>query len=69
MLSSGSGLITPLPDMVRFGQMILQKGQFKNQQIMPRTVIEAIEQGGDPDAFARGPAASPMSAGYSYQHQ
>lgn len=32
-------------------------------------MIEAIEQGGDPDAFARGPAASPMSEGYSYHHQ
>jgi CubicO group peptidase (beta-lactamase class C family) len=52
-----------------FGQMMLQKGQFNNQQIVPPAVIEAIEQGGDPDAFARGSAASPMSAGYSYHDQ
>lgn len=43
MLSSGSGLITTLRDMIRFGQMMLQKGQFNNQQIVLRTVIEAIE--------------------------
>ncbi|HEY9608082.1 serine hydrolase [Allocoleopsis sp.] len=67
--TAGSGLITTLRDMARFGQMLLQKGQFNGQQIVPRAVIEAIEQGGDPDAFARGPAASPMSEGYSYHHQ
>jgi CubicO group peptidase (beta-lactamase class C family) len=64
-----SGLITTLRDMARFGQMLLQKRQFNGQQIVPHAVIEAIEQGGDPDAFARGPAASPMSEGYSYHHQ
>lgn len=67
--TAGTGLLTTLRDMARFGQMLLQKGQFNGQQIVPRAVIEAIEQGGDPDAFARGPAASPMSEGYSYHHQ
>lgn len=44
--TAGSGLITTLRDMARFGQMLLQQGQFNGQQIVPRAVIEAIEQGG-----------------------
>jgi CubicO group peptidase (beta-lactamase class C family) len=67
--TSGSGLLTTLRDKARFGQMLLQKGQFNGKQIIPTAVIEDIEQGGDQDAFARGPAASPMNQGYSYHHQ
>ncbi|GAA6617429.1 hypothetical protein NUACC26_032390 [Scytonema sp. NUACC26] len=67
--TAGSGLITTLRDMARFGQMLLQKGQFNGQQIIPEAAISDIERGGDPDAFARGPAGNPMSAGYSYHYQ
>jgi CubicO group peptidase (beta-lactamase class C family) len=67
--TSGSGLLTTARDMARFGQMLLQRGQFNGQQIVPAAVVEDIEKGGDQDAFARGPAASPMNQGYSYHHQ
>ena len=67
--TAGSGLLTTLRDMARFGQMLLQEGQFNGQQIVPAAVVEDIEQGGDREAFARGPAASPMNQGYSYHHQ
>jgi CubicO group peptidase (beta-lactamase class C family) len=67
--TSGSGLLTTLRDKARFGQMLLQKGQFNGQQIIPSTVVEDIEKGGDKNAFARGSAASPMNQGYSYHHQ
>lgn len=67
--TAGSGLITTLRDMARFGQMLLQKGQFNGQQIIPAAVIEDIERGADPAAFARGPAASPANQGYSYHNQ
>jgi CubicO group peptidase (beta-lactamase class C family) len=67
--TAGSGLLTTVRDMARFGQMLLQKGRFHGQQIVPATVIKDLEQGGDRDAFARGPAASPMNQGYSYHHQ
>jgi hypothetical protein len=42
--TSGSGLLTTLRDMARFGQMMLQKGWFNGQQIVPMAVIEDIEQ-------------------------
>jgi CubicO group peptidase (beta-lactamase class C family) len=41
--TSGSGLLTTLRDMARFGQMMLQKGWFNGQQIVPRAVVEEIE--------------------------
>ncbi len=67
--TSGSGLLTTLPDMARFGQMLLQKGQINGQQILPVEVVEEMERGGDPQAFARGPAAGPTNAGWSYHDQ
>lgn len=67
--TAGTGLLTTLRDMARFGQMLLQQGQFNGQQIVPAAVIAEIERGGDPDAFARGPAGSPASTGYSYHNQ
>jgi CubicO group peptidase (beta-lactamase class C family) len=67
--TAGSGLLTTTRDMARFGQLMLQHGQFNGQQIIPAGVIEEIERGGDKDAFARGPAASPMNQGQSYRHQ
>jgi CubicO group peptidase (beta-lactamase class C family) len=42
--TSGSGLLTTLRDMARFGQMMLQKGGFNGQQIVPTAVVEDIEQ-------------------------
>lgn len=42
--TSGSGLLTTLRDMARFGQMMLQKGWFNGQQIVPTSVVEDIER-------------------------
>ncbi len=67
--TAGSGLITTARDMARFGQMMLQKGYYNGQQILPEAVINDIEQGADQEAFARGPAAGPGNSGYSYHHQ
>lgn len=67
--TAGSGLLTTLRDKARFGQMLLQQGRFNGQQIVPAFAVKDIEQGGDRDAFARGPAASPMNQGSSYHHQ
>lgn len=67
--TAGSGLITTLRDMARFGQMMLQNGEFNGQQIVPSGVLEDIRGGADQEAFARGPAASPMNRGWSYHHQ
>ena len=67
--TAGSGLVTTLPDMARFGQMLLQKGHFNGQQILPASAVEDIERGGDPAAFARWPGAGPTNQGWSYHHQ
>lgn len=67
--TAGSGLITTLRDMARFGQMLLQQGRFNGQQILPAAVVADIQRGADPAAFARGPAASPANQGHSYHHQ
>jgi CubicO group peptidase (beta-lactamase class C family) len=67
--TAGSGLITTLRDMARFGQMLLQKGFYNGQQILPAVIVEDIENGGDQEAFARGPAAGPGNRGYSYHNQ
>lgn len=67
--TAGSGLITTLGDMARFGQMLLEKGYYNDQQILPMVVVADIEKGADREAFVRGPAASPGNKGYSYHHQ
>lgn len=67
--TSGSGLLTTTRDMARFGQMLLQQGEFNGQQIVPAAVVADIERGADPAAFARGPAAGPGNEGFSYHHQ
>jgi CubicO group peptidase (beta-lactamase class C family) len=67
--TAGSGLVTTLRDMARFGQMLLQQGQFNGQQIVPAAVVADIERGADRGAFARGPAAGPTNQGWSYHDQ
>lgn len=67
--TAGSGLITTLPDMARFGQMLLQKGYFNDQQIILPSVVADFGKGADPEVFARGPAAGPGNRGYSYHNQ
>jgi CubicO group peptidase (beta-lactamase class C family) len=67
--TAGSGLLTTLRDKARFGQMLLQNGRFNNQQIIPAAMVAGIQRGGDPAAFARGPAAGPTNQGWSYRDQ
>jgi len=49
--------------------MLLQKGFYNDQQILPTALVEDIEKGASQKAFAKGPAASPGNAGYSYHYQ
>ncbi len=67
--TSGSGLITTLRDMARFGQMLIQNGRFNGMQILSGAAVEDIEAGADKEAFARSAAAGPSNIGYSYHHQ
>jgi len=50
---AGGGLNVTAADAARFGQMILQKGQYNGQQILPRAVAERIMQAGDREPFNR----------------
>ncbi|MGO9122924.1 MAG: serine hydrolase domain-containing protein [Desulfomonilaceae bacterium] len=48
------GLNVTLRDLARFGQMMLQMGYWNGEQVVPKTVVEDIMNGGDPEAFAHG---------------
>jgi CubicO group peptidase (beta-lactamase class C family) len=67
--TAGSGLLTSTRDMARFGQMLLQRGWFNEQQILPAAAVSDIMMGADTQVFARGPAAGPTNEGWSYHHQ
>lgn len=45
---AGGGISAGLRDMARFGQLMLNRGQWQGQQLFPSSVVERIEQGGDP---------------------
>lgn len=67
--TSGSGLLTTTRDMARLGRLLLQMGNVDGEQIIAEKAVQDIRIGGDKDAFARGPAASPMNQGQSYRNQ
>jgi CubicO group peptidase (beta-lactamase class C family) len=50
---AGGGMNITLRDAARLGQMILNKGQYNGQQILPKTVAERILRPGDPGPFNR----------------
>jgi CubicO group peptidase (beta-lactamase class C family) len=45
---AGGGISAGLRDIARFGQLMLNRGQWQGQQLFPASVVERIEQGGDP---------------------
>ena len=50
---AGGGLNLIARDSARFGQMILQKGQYNGRQVLPAAAAERILQAGDPAPFNR----------------
>ena len=50
---AGGGLSAGLRDLGRIGLLMLNKGQYKDQQLFPESVVNAIEAGGDKKAFAK----------------
>jgi CubicO group peptidase (beta-lactamase class C family) len=50
---AGGGLNMTASDAARFGQMILQKGKFNGQQVIPASVAQRILHPGDPAPFSR----------------
>lgn len=49
---AGGGLSAGLRDLGRLGQILLNRGRYKDQQIIPAAAIANIEKGGDKAAFA-----------------
>ncbi|MEM8926660.1 MAG: serine hydrolase [Bacteroidota bacterium] len=63
---AGGGFSANIRDMAMFGEMIRQEGLFNNQQILPKTLIEDIRNGGDKEAFSKSVYAS--LEGWSYRN-
>src|SRR5215510_163512 len=65
--SGGGGLNTTLRDLLRFGEVMRNRGHFNGHQIVPVSVVDDIAQGGDPKKFA--PAGYLTLPGWSYRNQ
>ncbi len=62
---AGGGFNATLRDMGRFGQMVLDEGQWQGRQIIPAAAIDRIREGGDKDTFAK--AGYDLLKGWSYR--
>ena len=62
---AGGGFNAALRDMARLGQLVLQRGVWNGDQIIPAQAIDRIRQGGDKDAFAK--AGYDLLEGWSYR--
>lgn len=63
---TGGGLSAGLRDLARFGSLILSKGKFGYQQIIPAEAIEDIMVGGDKSAFEK--SGYTQLKGWSYRN-
>lgn len=50
---AGGGLSAGLRDLGRFGQLVLNGGEFNGKQLFPATVVSNIRDGGDKAAFEK----------------
>ncbi|WP_232804713.1 serine hydrolase domain-containing protein [Salegentibacter maritimus] len=50
---AGGGLNAGLRDLARFGELIRNKGNWKDKQIFPKAVVNDIMKGGSKEAFAK----------------
>lgn len=62
---AGGGFNAGLRDLARFGQLILNKGNWNGKQIIPQQAIEDIEIGGSKEKFAK--SDHPLLKGWSYR--
>ncbi|NLJ92784.1 MAG: serine hydrolase [Aeromonadales bacterium] len=63
---AGGGLSAGLRDMGRFGELIRNQGQWQGEQIIPAAAIADIQQGGNPEDFAK--AGYDKLTGWSYRN-
>lgn len=64
---AAGGLNLGLRDAARFGQMMLQNGQYGGKQVIPEAAVASIAAGGDPSKFV--PAGYSTLPGGSYRSQ
>ncbi|MEO9013044.1 MAG: serine hydrolase [Ginsengibacter sp.] len=62
---AGGGFNAGLRDLARFGELILNKGLWNNEQIIPKKAIDDIEKGGSIEAFEK--SGHPELKGWSYR--
>lgn len=62
-----AGMSASLRDLGRVGQMLLQRGRARDQQIVPASVVDELIRGGDTRAFEA--AGMPHREGWSYRSQ
>lgn len=62
---AGGGFNAGLRDLARFGELILNKGKYNGEQIIPQKAVEDIEKGGSKEAFAK--SGHPDLKGWSYR--
>lgn len=64
---AAGGLNTTLRDHARFGEMMRKDGKYNGQQIVPKSVVEDIQNGGKKSDFE--PAGYKTLPGWSYRNQ
>lgn len=62
---AGGGFNATLRDIARFGQLVLQNGEWNGEQLIPAAAIARIREGGDTDVFAK--AGYDLLPGWSYR--
>lgn len=65
---AGGGLNITTRDAARFGQMIIQKGHYNGQQIIPENVAERILKPGNPEVYARYYPGNPFFEDYTFAY-
>jgi CubicO group peptidase (beta-lactamase class C family) len=65
---ASGGFNTTARDLARFGQVILDNGRNGADQVLPESLVQALRDGGDREAFARCPEVGHMD-GWSYRAQ
>ena len=69
-LFAGGGLNATPHNLARFAAMMLNDGKVDGEVVVPETVIETLERGGDRDAWTNGPNVNEMPDGKgSYRAQ
>ena len=70
-LFAGGGLNATPNDLARFGAMMINKGRFNGQQVVPEDVIDKLAAGASTEAFSKGPDAGGIMADghWSYRAQ